>query len=87
MLQCGKNYGGSMQNLCPDCNCLDDENHRLNFCPKWSENNQVNTCDTISFESIYSNDENVLKTIIPVIEKLWNTKTGHGKMNVCNGTE
>ena len=76
-----------MQNLCPDCNCLDDENHRLNFCPKWSENNQVNTCDTISFESIYSNDENVLKTIIPVIEKLWNTKTGHGKMNVCNGTE
>ena len=87
MLQCGKNYGGSMQNLCPDCNCLDDENHRLNFCPKWSENNQINTCDKVSFEFIYSNDENVLKTIIPVIEKLWNTKTGHGKMNVCKGSE
>ena len=34
MLQCGKNYGGSMQSICSDCNCLDDENHRLNFLPQ-----------------------------------------------------
>ena len=35
MLECGRNYKGSMSEICNECNDLDDENHRLNFCAKF----------------------------------------------------
>ena len=34
----------------------------------------------VNFSQIYSHDEDILKNIIPMIEQLWNTRTGHGSM-------
>ena len=34
MLECGKNMRGTIPEKCPQCDILDDENHRLNYCPK-----------------------------------------------------
>ena len=34
MLQCGKNYKGTMNEICNECDILDDEDHRLNCCVK-----------------------------------------------------
>ena len=35
MLECGKNHKGTLSLMCTTCNIIDDENHRLNVCPKW----------------------------------------------------
>ena len=42
MLQCGKNFKGTMQEMCNECQKIDDEDHRLNHCPKYQENNHYN---------------------------------------------
>ena len=34
VLECGKNYKGTMRETCDSCNSIDDENHRINFCSK-----------------------------------------------------
>ena len=82
MLQCGKNFGGTLNNTCDTCNCLDDENHRMNFCPKWGNNSDDADDERIPFELVYSSDPLVLDNILPRIEQTWNTKNGHGTMNI-----
>ena len=82
MLQCGKNFGGTLNNTCDTCDCLDDENHRLNFCPKWGNNSDDADDEIIPFELVYSSDPLVLDNILPRIEQTWNTKNGHGTMNI-----
>ena len=56
MLECGKNYKGTLSELCSLCCCLDDEEHRLNNCPKYDQTNFCNHPDKLSFDGIYSND-------------------------------
>ena len=80
MLECGTNYKGTMQEKCDQCKVKDDENHRLNYCVKLRGINFVD-CDTkIEFNNIYSNDPEVLRTIIKRLGNIWNTKTAHGTM-------
>ena len=43
LLECGKNFKGTLNVNCDTCNCLDDEDHRINFCIKLKE---VNLYDT-----------------------------------------
>ena len=81
MLQCGKNFGGTMNKTCETCNCIDDEEHRLNACPKWENNNCYLSDIKVPFTNVYSNDCNVLRDILPRIEKLWDTKNAHGTMH------
>ena len=81
MLDCGKNFKGTMSELCNECQQIDDENHRLNHCPKYHENNHYNHETNIEFKDVFSSDENVLSNILPSIKNLWNTKTAHGTMN------
>ena len=61
---------------------LDDENHRMNFCPKWGNSSDDSNNEIIPFEQVYSNDPLVLNNILPHIEQTWNTKNGHGTMNM-----
>ena len=82
MLECGKNYGNSIDKNCNTCNCLDDENHRLNMCVRWKRCNLYENSTKVDFNKINSNEICVLKEIIPVLEKVWNTKHGHGTMNI-----
>ena len=80
MLECGKNFKGSLKQMCEQCNDIDDEHHRINHCPKWKENNLAEMDDKIDFNLIYANDIVVIRSIIPLIECIWNTKTAHGTM-------
>ena len=81
MLQCGKNYQGTMNKTCDKCNCIDDENHRLNYCVKWKDRNYHNETGKVDFDLIYSNEIAVLRSILPYIEKLWNTRNANGTMH------
>ena len=82
MLECGKNYRGSLKELCNECNIYDDENHRLNHCSKWKDTNLYNNDEKVDINLMYSNDINVLRQIISKIEGVWNIKTAHGTMNI-----
>ena len=82
MLECGKNFKGSMKQMCAQCDKVDDENHRINHCPKWKESNLVESDKKIDFSLIYSNDIDVIRSIILPIERVWNTKTAHGTMMI-----
>ena len=84
MLDCGKNFKGSMSESCNECQQIDDENHCLNHCPKYREINHNNHETNIDFNNIFSNDLNILHDILPSIMNLWNTKTAHGTMNCIN---
>ena len=63
-------------------NYVDDEEHRLNLCPKYSGINFLNDPEHISFDSVFSDDLESVKAIISRIQKVWNVKTGRGSMNV-----
>ena len=82
MLECGKNYKGTQREICNTCSLLDDENHRLNYCPKYRN---INLCDStvkVDFQDIYSRDHSVLKEMIKVISKVWNIRNANGTMNI-----
>ena len=81
MLVCGKNFRGTINNMCPICNTIDNEEHRLNECVNYQSVNYSNSDEKIPFETIYSDDPVVLKTIFERINKVWNVKTGRGAMN------
>ena len=78
MLECGKNYRGTITENCLTCNVIDNEEHRLNVCMRFSDTNYSNDTEKIPLETIYSEDVNSLRIIIERIEKIWNVKTGHG---------
>ena len=81
MLECGKNFKGSMSEICAKCNVLDDENHRLNHCSNYKNVNLLDTCDNVNFRDIFSTDINTVKNVIKLIEKVWNVTNAHGSMN------
>ncbi len=80
MLECGKNYKGTMNELCDRCNILDDENHRLNYCEKYIDINFLDADKKVDFNLVYSRNIDELRIILPKINKVWNTKNAHGTM-------
>ena len=78
MLECGKNFKGSINETCLSCNKFDDESHRLNYCEKFQESNLFGSDNKVNFNDIYSDNIDVIKSVITHIEKLWNVKTAHG---------
>ena len=81
MLQCGKNFKGTLSETCHTCNILDDEEHRLNYCPKFKNVNNYNGSLKSDFNLIYSESIIELRKVIPDIMKVWNTKNANGSMN------
>ena len=81
MLECGNNYKGTKSEICNECNNLDDENHRLNYCSKYSNVNFHDQMDKINFQNIYSNDVIVLRQTVDEIRKVWNVHNANGTMN------
>ena len=68
--------------LCKDCNTIDNEDHRISYCKKWDSINYTKRDDKKDFTMIYSHDITIIREILPVIEKIWNTKNAHGTMNL-----
>ena len=78
MLECGQNYKGTTSEICSTCEVTDNENHRLNVCPKFRSVNRYDVKEKFSFNNIYSQDVNTLKNAIQVKGNVWNTKNAHG---------
>ena len=70
MLDCGKNFKGTMREICQECNEIDNEEHRLNDCTAWREIKNVGKT-RIDFRDIYSEDLNVLNRVIDAVENVW----------------
>ena len=77
MLECGKNFRGTIPEMCRKCQVLDDENHRINDCPDWHHPNDLNRVD---FQDIYCNDTQKLQTIMKRIQSIWELSLGKGSM-------
>ena len=80
MLECGKNYKGTMSEMCRYCDELDDETHRMNNCMHWDTINRASNNEKIDFHDIYSNEEAVLTEIIVNINNVWEIRFANGKM-------
>ena len=87
MLECGKNFGGTIAGTCSNCNIYDDEDHRLNHCMKFKDMNYFNQVDKIVFNDVHSESADTLNEIIEKLQKVWNTKNAAGTMNrECENT-
>ena len=78
MLECGKNFKGTIPLNCRECNLLDDENHRMNHCTNF-EHDDDNSRPT-DFCKINSEEENKLNAAISQIDKYWELKYANGRM-------
>ena len=80
MLECGKNYKGTLPESCPMCNVSDDEHHRLNHCVRYRSTNLYECAEKLDFDNIYKSDFTIVRKMIDVIGKVWNMRTGQGSM-------
>ena len=69
-----------MNQDCLTCNVIDNEEHRLNHCLKLKDINCYNEMNKCPFETIYSNDTNVIRSMLKKIDKIWNVSMGRGSM-------
>ena len=81
MLECGKNFKGTMRETCDMCKVFDDENHRLNHCATYRDVNLYDVHDKVDFSDIFSSDVTIVKTMIKHIGRVWNVSNAHGSMN------
>ena len=70
MLECGKNFKGSLKETCTQCNEIDDEDHRLNHCRKYQDINLYNSACKVNFNDVFSSNEQTVRNIIAHIEKV-----------------
>ena len=82
MLECGSNFKGTIREICDTCQLVDDETHRLNYCKAFKDVNFYESDIKIDFDDIYSTDIDILRELLPKIEKVWNTRNANGSMNV-----
>ena len=81
MLHCGRNYKGTKSEICTTCGVVDNEDHIINYCPKFVTLRE--SLEHIDFNNVYSDQIEVIKKVIPVIELLWNTANANGSLR-CN---
>ena len=82
MLECGLNYKGSMHEKCRTCDAIDNENHRINYCPRFSHVNNYNKQEKVNYIDIFAHDSMTFKNVTEVIDRIWNVQTAHGTMRV-----
>ena len=80
MLECGRNFKGTIPVICRECNVLDDENHRMNQCTMFGHGDDDISGRSTEFCNIFSEEENILNTAISQIEKVWELKYANGRM-------
>ena len=80
MLECGKNFKGTIPEICRKCGEEDSESHRLNRCVLWKHLNFSETAEQIDFGMIYDNDHEKLSPVIKSIQNVWEMRYGNGSM-------
>ena len=77
MLQCANNFRfGYGHKNCNECGVLDDENHRINYCPKFAQFNLFHSSIKYDFEGIFSKDNDTVSRTIEVVMHVWNLENG-----------
>ena len=69
-----------MPDICSKCNVTDDEDHRINFCMRWENQNQANDLEKCNFSDIFSSDKNTLEPVVSCIERIWEFRYANGRM-------
>ena len=83
MLQCAANFSdGYKSKLCTRCNVTDNEDHRMNNCPVWSDINLYGCDEKINFEDIHSDNEIESMTVVKKILEIWDL--GNNKNSMRN---
>ena len=86
MLKCRANFSSSYTNKnCPECNVIDDESHRINYCSVFRSTNLYDSTEKIDYDKLFSNDLNEVLTVVTIILKLWDL--GCGKNSMRNNVE
>ena len=83
MLNCAANFSdGHGGKLCPECKVTDDEDHRINSCPKWASINLCNREPKINFELIHSDDVDESIKVVSAIISMWDLENGKNCMRM-----
>ena len=69
-----------LSEICPSCDVIDDEQHRLNFCTRYRATNLCDSLEKANFDDIYSENFATVKNMLNQISDVWNLKTAHGCM-------
>ena len=80
MLECGKNFKGTIPEICGGCGEEDNESHRLNRCKVWKHLNLSETIDKVDFGDVYSNDTPKVLHVVKAIQRVWEMHFGNGTM-------
>ena len=81
MLCCGKNFkGGQGGEYCKQCNAVDDENHRINYCPKYKNRNLHGSSLKFDFNVIHVGEGETVDRALEVVCELWDLRNGRNSM-------
>ena len=81
MLRCANNFShGHGTKMCDLCGVEDDEDHRINTCPKWEKINFVNSACKVSFGDIYLDDYERCLVVVEAILRMWDLDSGKNEM-------
>ena len=81
MLCCGANFAmGYGSKNCAQCLKLDDVDHRINYCPKYTETNLSGNEDKMEIEMLYSDDIEKVRPVITQILSMWDLEHGRNIM-------
>ena len=83
MLDCTKNFRMSHGGI--NCNffkVMDDENHRINHCPKYKKRNLHNSSITFDFSLINWDENEIIEQVLEVVDELWDLGKGKNTMRM-----
>ena len=63
-------------------NSVDDEDYRINYCIRWKAMNMYDNPNKIVYSDLYTNDMTKIRKVTACIERIWNTRTAQGTMNI-----
>ena len=78
MLACKANFSCGTNNK--NCQTVDDENHRINFCPKYENINLYHSNVKLDYNLIYADKISVSLKIVDMILRIWDLGNGKNVM-------
>ncbi len=67
---------------CNRCNEVDNEDHRINHCPRWEMINLLKSDQKIVFDDIYSDDTEKCLAVVKIILSMWDLENGKNEMRI-----
>ena len=83
MLDCAKNFKMGHGGInCNFCKVMDDENHQINYCPKYKKRNLYNSSIKFDFSLINSDEDEIIEQVLEVVCELWDLGKGKNTMRM-----